>query len=239
VHVPKEMYSIGGVLDKFPVSGLRMPGIRTKVARNVAASLLRMCGSPMTACGLESSPNDDATKDTDVQSNKASMTTYVKDLLDIVEKEKLVAPKKDCLVSSLRGTGMGSMISKAAVKAIKGSIKHLLKHGCIKWVRMEKILQQNHVLACHCFQKEEQMGSWLLSMSAQKKVLLTLSANQQTLVTPPLDLPADNEEEEDEGGIDIVLTQIQEEMMLQNLLHKRMLRHDRALTFEHKSRHKL
>jgi len=76
-------------------------------------------------------------------------------------------------------------------------------------------------------------------MSAQKKVLLTLSANQQTLVTPPLDLPADNEEEEDEGGIDIVLTQIQEEMMLQNLLHKRMLRHDRALTFEHKSRHKL
>jgi len=225
VLVPKEMCSAGGALHKFPIAGVHMPRVRTKGTRNMASSLLRMA----TAAAELPSPSDHnvPANDADEESNKASMTTYVDDLLGVVEKETMTAAKVgDSYAFTQRNK---RMIRKAVVQAIKGSTKTFVE----AWV--DRIGDDNKIAAENCTSTplpqctRPSRGVMAAGLNAG-----TSSVHQeQAHATPPLDLTNGNEE--DERDIDIFLSKLKEETTLQNLLHKRLLRRDRVLMLEHKN----
>jgi len=79
VLVPKDMYSIGGILEQMPVVGVHLPGIRTKVSRRLALDLVAVSidtptnvdETPMTTVG-QSDPSIQSQSHIELNSRKRS-----------------------------------------------------------------------------------------------------------------------------------------------------------------------
>ena len=238
VTKPKEMYSTGasggGMLQVFPVQGVHMPGVRTKVLRKLVEDLV-MASTDQSA---SSSVNDmDRVDDSDNQSNKGSMTMYVNELLDIVRRELLHAASQGERYSYSQRANR--MLRKAAVHALKGSLRAFID----SWVDRYGDMNDDKGETGECL-KTPAMTRLRNTMQAPMTVARLFSETPINnspvqapgpIITPPVDLTADDVDE-DERDIDIVLSQIKEEALLQNLLHKRFIhRQQRVITLEHKN----
>ena len=238
VAAPKEMYSTGGFLEEMPVVGVHLPGMRTKISRSLASSLLQASCDEGPSQGNQSSGGV-KTPDSN-KSNKGSMSIYINDLIDVVKKEIIYASRQaDKYTFTQRAE---RMLRKAAVVAIKGSLRDLVD-AWVEPIGEEKeagecmstpsvsvtgTRRNNLDLTCHLFSGGSQ----------ETPNNNSLLATQAPLITPPVDLTDDVEA--DESDVDIVLTQLKEQTILQNLLHKRLFNDkQRALTLEHKNGRKL
>jgi len=117
ILVPKDMYLPGGVLEEVPVSGVHLPGIRTKISRRLATSLLEGC------VNHEGDAND-CPQDKNKPTNKGTMTIYINDLIEAVKKELNYASRMGKNYSYTQRAER--MLRKAAVIAIKGSVQDLV-----------------------------------------------------------------------------------------------------------------
>jgi len=72
--VPKEMCSVGGVLQKMPVIGTHLPNIRTKVSRRLATSLKE---ASTDLASKMSTPEKECTHN---KNDKGSVSIYINDL---------------------------------------------------------------------------------------------------------------------------------------------------------------
>jgi len=224
VHVPKDMYS-GGLLKQWPVSGVHMPNIRTKGCKRLANNLVSLCVDPATSSHMEPEYEEGSS----LKTNNGTMTIYVNDLVETIKKEIMEASTKGNAYTFTHRTRR--MIRKTCVRAIKGSVRAFVD----TWV--EHIGETKEGV--------EYAGEIVQSTPATVKATATASGNgnininnTQTFVTPPA---ADSREEEDddERDIDIVLSTLKEETILQNLLHKRLVNNNRVFTLEHRNGRKL
>lgn len=70
VEKPKETYSLGGILQKMPLMGVHLPGIRTKVSRRLTARMIN------ASSNVEPKSNATTNAD-DNKSNKGTMTMCI------------------------------------------------------------------------------------------------------------------------------------------------------------------
>jgi len=215
-------------LDIFPIMGVHMPGIRTKVSRRLAADLLRL-SSP----AVGKLPVASAQEDTDKDSNKATMTMYVNDLLDVVRKELISASREgDKYTYSQR---MERMLRKAGVRAIKSSVRAFVED----WVdRFGSIKEAEECLSTPANERIRSSNMTAMETIEPRDLTNTTTPLQRVLaplITPHVDLTEDN----DEADFDIVLSRLKEETILQNLLHKRFLNNERVLQLEHRNGRRL
>jgi len=231
---PKDMYSAtGGKLETLPGKGVHMPGVRTKMLKRVAENVVK------ASLGVAESTNrqwaEEPTDDTNNSSNKGSMTVYVNDLIEAIGKEATsAAALGDRYSYSQRSR---RMMRKAIVHAIKGSVRAFVE----SWV--ERVGNEKEGLQleeCHSSPAMDQLRVSMQELPGASRLFneTPVRANTTTpaltLVTPPVDLTIDNDD--DERDIDIVLSKIKEQTLLQNLLHKRLLqKNQKVLTLEHKN----
>ena len=233
VLVPKDMHSIGGILEQMPVVGVHLPGIRTKVSRRLASDLV--AASIDTPTNVNETPTDKSKP-----TNKGSMTIYVTDLINVIKKELQYASRMGKNYAHTQRAER--MLCKAAAIAIKGPLRDMVD----AWV---EAMEDGDIKEAEAFEEclstpavgTRGLASAITNELPQRRVIFPGETpvnreQQQPLITPPLDLTDDVEEEEDESDINIVLTELKEETLLQNLLHKRiMVQNQRVLTLEHKN----
>lgn len=234
VEKPKDTYSVGGVLSVMPVCGKHLPGVRTKVSWCLATKLVD--GSS----DLSSATTSPQHSENDNEHNEGSMTIYVNDLTEVVKHEIMHASKQGSNYSFTQRAER--MLRKAAVVVIKGSLRDLFD----AWVdRMEDEMKEKEVeeavLSTPAINARrpdapvEDLTRRLMFGDTPKNLLERPSV--APLITPPFDLMEDDLDERD---VDIVLTQLKEQTMLQNLIHKRLLQQNqRVLQLEHKNGRKL
>lgn len=230
ITVPKEMYSKGGVLEKMPVTGTHSPGVRTKVLRRLASRLIEV----LTDVPADS-PN--AGKEyADKESNKGSMSIYINDLVEVMRKELMYASRSGKnYVFTQRAE---RMLRKASAIAIKASLRDMLD----AWVdRMGDEIMKGEKESTECLSTPAvSTARTIMGTDLNRRLIFPeegAMVHQQQLgqiITPPVDLT--DETEEDESDINIVLSQLREETILQNLLHKRLSSNkERVLTLEHRN----
>ena len=231
VNVPKEMYSLDGALEKLPIAAVHLPGVRTKVSRRLASNLIEASteiGNAQHNDPKEPMPNN--------VNNKGSMTIYINDLMAEVKKEIMCASRQgpnyaftQCAERHIR---------KAAAIAVKGALRDMVE----AWVdRMGDVKEAEACLSTPV--SNGLTNNWPEMSALRQRLVFPLEEKPGPvndgqvgpLITPPVDLTDDVEE--DEQDVDIALSQIKEETILQNLLHKRLTtkKNERVLTLEHKN----
>jgi len=236
INKPKEMYSIGGVLEYFPMRGVHMPGIRTKGSRRLAADIVMM-SSPVTAATTPTGAPHDAA-DADKQNNKGTMTLYINDFLEVVRHELNEAADQGNKYSYSQR--LERILRKAAIKAIRGSVGAFVED----WVERMGEAKEECVFStpANDWRRTSLPNLSNASSTIQPRDIAKETTPKQRvqlahpLITPPLDL---TEENDDESDFAIVLSRMKEETMLQNLLHKRLLNNQRVLLLEHKNGRRL
>jgi len=236
IEKPKDCHSLGGVLESMPILGEHLPGIHTKVSRRLVSKLMEGA-SPVN---VALSPTDH----TNNANNNGTMTRYINDLVDCVKKEVMYASRQG---SSYTFTQRAErMVRKAAAIAVKRSVRDMVD----AWV--DRMSDEKEAEECVSTPAASNQMAAVFPLASQLKTRLfpsdtPLPASQETpsqeeapLITPFVDLRDTDVEEEDERDIDLVLTHLKEETMLQNLLHKRMSsQRNRVITLEHKNGRKL
>ena len=170
------------------------------------------------------------------------MTICVNDLIDVMKKELMRASRQGRNYAFTQRAER--MLRKAAIVAIKGSLWDLLDAG-VKHMEEEKEGKEVKV----GLSSPELGSTWVIAGTSEQptRSLFLVEAyaespndtnqpqlQQPPLITPPIDL-IDNVEA-DKRDIDIVLSQLKEDTMLQNLLNKRLMQHhQRVLTLEHRN----
>jgi len=231
------MYSLGGVLEKMPIERIHLPAMRTKISRRLAASLIQ--GSTQSdSTGSDGSAG--TSDDNNNNNNKGTMTAYINALLDVVQNKIMYASRQG---SHYKYTQRAErMLHKAAVVAIKGSLRDLID----AWV--ERMEDEKEFSAGECMKTPSAaaVGSTAEARELSRRLVFDAEETPNNnsfaappLITPPVDLTDDVEVEADERDIDIVLTQIKEQAILQNLLHKQFVQKEQVITLEHKNGRKL
>ena len=236
VDKPKEMCSVGGILERMPVLSVHLPGVRTKISRKLATNLIM--GSS-NGFDTSTSSAEAFESDTNKQNNKGSMTICINDLIDVVRKEIMHASRQGQHCNFTQRAER--MLRKAAAVAIKGSLRDLVD----AWV--EQIGNEKEAEECLSTPAVSAPGQRTNIFNSELRARAIFPSGDSpaigtdtqepstTLITPPVDLTAD-EEEADERDVDIVLSQLKEETILQNLLHKRLvMNNQRVVTLEHKN----
>ena len=233
VERPKDMYSVGsGILERMPVASVHMPGVRTKVSRRIANTLI----GAVTDVNSSESSSDEGSPDSTTPNNKGSMTVYINDLIEAMKRESLHASRQGSRYSFTQRAER--MLRKAAVIAIKGAIRDMVD----AWI--DRLGDDEKEAAMECMSTpaiNNKRNNAAVTELERRIIFPTASTDapravpqQPPIITPPVDLTAD--EDGDESDIDIVLTEMKEETMLQNLLHKRLMKNNqRVLTLEHKN----
>jgi len=229
VQVPKDMYSHGGILDQWPVSGVHMPAMRTKGCKCLSANLTSLCSNSPGDAATETEWEEDSSR----KSNKGTMTIYVNDLLDAMKKEIMEAAMKGEAHAFTHRTRR--MLRKACARAIKGSIRSFVDTWVEHIGEMKEgakcVTSDNTVLETPATTRSQhqhiEIGTSGSADEGNACANINITEGTKSLVTPPTDLTT--EEDDDERDMDIVLSNLKEETILQNLLHKRLLS---ACTFE-------
>jgi len=242
VEKPKEMYSLGGVLEKMPILGIHLPGVRTKVSRRLATTLIDgCCGRQSSASGSSTDESDDNNND----NNKGSMSIYINGVLEVIKSEIMYASRQGTHYACTQRAER--MLRKAAVVAIKGSLRDAIEAWLERMSDDEKEEKEgtNDYTAGECLSTPAVgvVGTSVPAAGELSRRLLFSDADNNreaenvSLITPPVDLTGDLEA--DERDVDIVLTKIKEQAILQSLLHKRYIQKERVITLEHKNGRKL
>jgi len=82
IAVPKEMHSLGGILEEMHVRAVHPRGICTKVSRQLAEVLVN---ASKVGSGCTASHTDEPAASPDDQNDEGSMTVCVDDLADIIK----------------------------------------------------------------------------------------------------------------------------------------------------------
>ena len=201
----------------------------------------------MLVAGSSGSPSSSTpgTEDTaeaeNNQNNNGSMTTHINDLVDVVKTEMLFASRQG---PGYKFTQRAErMLRRAAVIAIKGSLRDLVDAWVDRIGEEKELKEANECLSTPATTIAGKRSDSTTTTELQRRVIFptgeTPNSGQQSaqLISPPVVDLMDDDLEEDERDVDIILTQIKEETILQNLLHKRMMEnnHQRVLTLEHKN----
>ena len=239
VERPKDMHSIGsGVLEKMPIVAVHVPGIRTKMSRRLASTLIAAVTEEVNSSASTSS-SEDNTPDSSKPSYKGSMTIYIDDLISVIQNELFYASRQGAAYSFTQRAER--MLRKAAAVAIKGSVRDMVD----AWIERIGDDDKKEAFACmstpalttqRMFAATDELEQRIIfpTPATETPIVGRLPPSQPTFITPPLDLTDDADG--DERDIDAVLSQLKEETMLQNSLHKRLsLNKQRALTLEHKN----
>ena len=249
MSVPKEMYSVGGVLEKVPVTSVHLPGIRTKPTRSLTASIL-LASSNKEAIF----PDGNVAKDksnTDKPINKGSMTIYVDDLLATIRAELMQASRLGSRYSFSQTTER--YLRKAAALAIKGALQDMIntwvermgddKEAACREAASGECLSTPAIIAGSSERTSERVNVVDSSLSRDLMGVFASSPFLPQRAAPtitPQQLDLTGDVEEDESDVDIVLSELKEETILQNLLHKRLLtKNQRVIMLEHKNGRKL
>jgi len=237
IERPKDMHSAGGILEVMPILGVHIPGVCTKVSRRLASSLMEATTEAFVD-GITEEKHHYSN-----QSNKGSMTIYINDFIDVVKKEIMCASRQGGAYTFTQRAER--MLRKAAAVAIKGSLRDIVD----AWVeRIGDESKDGKEAAMECLSTPA-LGGQRTDITTSDLVEITrrpfFEDNTPTLdeqgniplITPPIDpIDLSDDVDVDERDIDIVLTQLKEETMLQNLLHKRLTsKSERVLMLEHKN----
>jgi len=237
VEKPKNAYSVGGVLEKIPLLGVHLPGIRTKVSRRLSTRLI----DASTADNPTSASKEDPSNTEDNGNKKGSMTICITELIDVVKKEIMYASRQGYKYTFTQRADR--MLRKAAADAIKSSLQDLFD----AWVEGLGELKEKEagesVVSNPAIRPIETRRLAVGADGLMRRLVYGVDDTPQTntlqpapLITPPVDLT----EDVDERDIDIVLTHLKEQTILQNLLHKQVVeRNQRVLFLEHKNGRKL
>ena len=241
VEKPKETYSLGGILQKMPLMGVHLPGIRTKVSRRLTARMIN------ASSNVEPKSNATTNAD-DNKSNKGTMTMYIDNLIAEVKKEIMYASRQGkSYVFTQRAE---RMLRKAAVLAMTGAVQDLFE----AWVdRLEAANKQKEVEGVEeCTSTPASSTRRVATEDLSRRMIfahtpstapgLRVDNNHQPIpqITPPVDLTEVVDVEVDESDIDIVITQLKEQTLLQNLFHKQLMdKNERVLVLEHKNGRRL
>jgi len=115
VGKPKEMHSLGGVLEIMPISAIHLPARMSKVARQLATTLTDEINCEGAGSSTASADN------TDNDNDKGTMSVYINDLIEVVKHELLHASRQGSNYSFTQRAER--MLQKAAVIAIKASLR--------------------------------------------------------------------------------------------------------------------
>lgn len=192
-HVAADMHSLtGGNLEMHPSKGVHMPGVRTKMLKRLASKVLATCDpapTPPSSAGME-----EESTDTNNQSNKGSVTIYVNELLEVVGKEAMGhASLGDRYSFSQRSK---RMLRKAIVHAVKGTSLAFVE----SWV--ERVGKETEGKAGECLSTPSLTRLQVTTMHElpESTHLFTETPTsaraQEPLVTPPVDLTVNNDEDE-------------------------------------------
>jgi len=233
----------GGVLEQMPVVRVQLPGIRTKVSRRLAAMLI---DASTDAPSAGTSASSECATAEDNQNNKGSMTIYIDDLLEVIKREIMYASwQGNNCTFTLRAQ---RMLRKAAVVAIKESPHNLFDTWIGRMNDSKDIGKGKAVENCMSMSTPSVHNTRRpMEGDITRRLMFggTPDNNQQMglqtiapLITPPVDLTINVEA--DESDVDIVLTELKEQTILQNLLCKNVLDKNQCLlTLEHKNGRKL
>ena len=236
---PKAAYSVGGVLENIPLLGVHLPGVRTKISRRLVARLIEAAAEKPPPTEMQEPINAE-----DNTNNKGSMTIYINDLIEAVKKEIMYASRQGDQCNFTQRAER--MIRKAAVIAIKSSVQDLFD----AWVEGVDNLEENGKEAGAALVvstpaiTNTRRNALAGTDDVSRRLVFGGDVNGETptsdgarvpLITPPVDLT----EEVDERDVDVVLTKLKEQTILQNLLHKRLENNQRVLVLEHKNGRKL
>lgn len=137
VEKPKGMYSLGGVLERVPIVGIHLPGIRTKISRRLAASLVNAVADD--DCG-DRSDSKTTPDDNNNDNNKRSMSTYITKLIDVVKQEIMFASQQGSKCAYTQRSER--VLRRAAVVAVKASLSDVIE----AWV--DRIGEEKEVEEC-------------------------------------------------------------------------------------------
>jgi len=181
---------------------------------------------------IATSTNTEEDEDeTDKKSDNGSMTLCANDSAEVVGAEMMDAARQGsghcCSQQAMR------MIRKAVVKATKGSVRAFVD----TWLEQLGELKEGEAEAClstPSVNGRKRSTNDFQPTNLEMAIMGTTTRQEAPLIAPlAVNLTCDNDD--DEGDIDIVLSRIKEETILQNLLHKRWLNGERALTLEHQN----
>jgi len=232
------MHSVGGFLEQMPVLGIHIPGIRTKVSRRLALKLTD-AAKDIDASKSSDSPYSTTTADND--NNKGSMTIYIDDLIEVIQNEIMYASRQGSNYTFTQRARR--MLRKAAVVAIKGSLHNLFDAWLEGMNNMED--SKTGKEPTECLSALAMPGTRRSTAVLTRRLIFKEETPQAEnnppgipLITPPVDLTDDVEA--DESDVDIVLTELKEQSLLQNLLFKNVMdKQQRLLVLEHKNGRKL
>jgi len=205
-----------------------------KVSRRLAAKLVEEVTQEPSSSSSQSS---DSKSEADNESNKGTMTIYINDLIDVVKQEIMYASRQDKLYNFTQRAER--MLRKASAAAITGAVQDMFD----AWVdRMEDLANQKE--AEECVSTPEivtvAVGRAAAAGTITRRINFETPNNEVAapFITPHVDLTDDVEA--DERDVDLVLTRMREQTVLQNLLHKSIVEtNQRTLILEHKNGRKL
>jgi len=140
---PKEMHSVGGVLEQMPVGGVHLPGVRTKMSRRLAETLVRASHEPT----VTSTENKETTENN--QNNKGSMSIYITDFAESVKRE-IVHVSRQGSKHVFPSTQIGHFVKQPLLQS-KVRSKICSMHGLKAWMLKKKRLVMHapaHWLQC-------------------------------------------------------------------------------------------
>ena len=231
IDVPKSMYSVGGVLELLPVTGRHIVGVRTKQCRQMIDGLL-------TAASTDK--QDSTTVDGCNSTNKQDSSSYLQDLLAVFKAELLAS---------------GGKFSQRVERKLQRATKRALKLAATELLeafldRIGEIKKATTDVPMGVASAPLWSESPLVIANARAAVAdissRALFESPATLVTPQqqqqeVQQNSDVIDVDDNADIlDPFITELREETILQNLLHKRLHNNsERVFHFEHRNGRKL